>query len=970
MFTRTETAARRLKCTITSAMAHPPAPASPEESITKAQTFRKAIGADDDEITGGGPRASAASDDASTKAITYRKAVGADDNEVTGGRRSSPSARRRAPPKSGEVIGHYELIRQLGQGGMGAVYLARDTKLGRRVAIKFLHATDAETGERFIAEARATAQCSHENIVVIHEADVTDGRHYMVLEYLQGRSLDEVVPSGEVASPARTVELMLPVVRALVCAHTAGIVHRDLKLQNVIVTDSGTVKVLDFGIAAVLGAEVPNAKDTVPGTLSVMSPEQWNAEVVDQRSDLWSAGIMLFRLLAGAHPLAGKRGSELAITADLSIPMPSLRTVAPSLPGGLADVVDRCLKKARNERYQTAQELLAALEAFDARRVQRELKQGEAPYAGLSSFQEADSARFFGRTQETMALVTRLRAEPMIAVVGSSGSGKSSFIRAGVVPALKHSGEAWQVVVVRPARRPLEVLVDALLQLTDSAQDLATDLAAREGLLERLRHEPGYAGAALRAHARRTGRRVLLFIDQFEELYTQVADHAERVLFTTCLSSIADDATSPARVVLSLRADFLDRVAEDPRFLAELSRGLFLLGAPRSEGLREALVQPAEMAGYRFESDEIIEDMLAHLEATQGALPLLQFAAARLWDARDSQTRLLTLASYRAFGGIAGALAAHADAVLRQLPTSGQQLARVVLPRLVTPERTRALVSLDELKEMASNHHEVTQLVDRLVQARLLVVQTAAGSATVELAHESLIAGWPLLRRWLDEGREDQAFREQLRTAARQWEARGRAPGLLWSGDALEEARLLRHRHGGALPEKEQAFLDAAFVLATRAQRARRAVVIGTITLLTLLVVGGAVALVQVRRAQEVAVVQAQLAQREAERARAAEVRVSEQLAQLQREQAAKALAEAEVARGKGDLREANQRLEIALDQARVESAAARASARQATVLAGSLQTANTTLSRLLSEERARTERLEKERRKITTELR
>ncbi len=146
-------------------------------------------------------------------------------------------------------------------------------------------------------------------------------------------------------------------------------------------------------------------------------------------------------------------------------------------------------------------------------------------------------------------------------------------------------------------------------------------------------------GSVLRNRARRERRKILLFIDQFEELYTLVPDVQERLAFTACLSGIADDATSPIRVVLSIRSDFLDRVPEDERFMAELSQGLYFLTPPNREGLRDALVQPAEMAGYRFETPAMVDNMLEHLEATQGALPLLQFAATQLWELRDPSTQ-------------------------------------------------------------------------------------------------------------------------------------------------------------------------------------------------------------------------------------------------------------------------------------------------------------------------------------------
>ncbi len=804
------------------------------------------------------------------------------DIEITGlaGVRARPAAP--TPPKAGDVIGHYELIRLLGKGGMGEVFLARDNKLGRRVAIKFLHAADAEVGRQFIAEARATAQCNHENIVVIYEADTLDGWNYMVLEYLQGLTLREVLQDHKPLPPARAIELIIPVVKALSCAHEQGIVHRDLKPDNIFVTTSEKVKVLDFGIAKIMHAEADAAAGKLlMGTLMYMSPEQWGVGTIDHRSDIWAVGLLLYRMLAGKHPFHGKRGPELAETAELTKPVPRLQTVAPGVPLGLAQVVDRCLEKSASDRFPDAQSLLHALEPFEVGRINRTLKEGETPYRGLASFQEADAARFFGRTQEVATFISRLRAQPLLAVVGASGAGKSSFLRAGVVPSLKKSGERWQTIVVRPARRPLEALVDALTQINLSAQVAPDDLDAREKLVTRLRREPGYAGAALRAHARATGLHVLLFVDQFEELYTQVTDAAERLTFTTCLSSIADDASSPARVVISLRADFLDRVSEDQRFMTELSQGLFFLTAPQRESLAEAMVQPAEMAGYHFESNDIIQDMLSHLESTQGALPLLQFAASKLWDARDTTRHLLTVESYKAMGGIQGALAAHADSVLRELSPQAQTLARTVLPRLVTPERTRALVSIEELSELSHDRASIEQLIDRLVRARLLMVQTSAGNATVELVHESLIVGWPLLRRWLDEGREDLAFREQLRTTARQWDTRGRPSGLLWSGDSLEEARIWRARHGGNLPGKEAAFLDAAFFLANRAQRIKQALVSGTIAFLLLIVAGGGVALIQMQRAEQRSKENANIAEREAHRARAAESQMKLQLQQL-----------------------------------------------------------------------------------------
>ncbi len=329
-----------------------------------------------------------------------------------------------------------------------------------------------------------------------------------------------------------------------------------------------------------------------------------------------------------------------------------------------------------------------------------------------------------------------------------------------------------------------------------------------------------------------------MFVDQFEELYTQVADQRERLAFTACLAGVCDDVTTPLRLVLSLRSDFLDHVAEAPALMAELTRGLFFLTPPNRDGLRDALIQPAEMAGYQFETPRMIESMLDHLEHTPGALPLLQFAASQLWEMRDRERRLLTAESYDRIGGIAGALASHADAVLAECTAREQALVRALFLRLITPERTRAIVPVSELYELSPDHAELHRVIDRLVRSRLLVGQTAAGESggttaggSIEIVHESLIQSWPLLRRWLDETQEDAAFLEQLRNAAKQWQAKGYAQYLLWRGEAMQEAKLWHSRYRGELPELQRAYLDAVFCLSARAARRKRLAIVGAIEL-------------------------------------------------------------------------------------------------------------------------------------------
>ena len=311
------------------------------------------------------------------------------------------------------------------------------------------------------------------------------------------------------------------------------------------------------------------------GTLPYMSPEQWGAgnATVDHQTDLWAVGILLFEMVAGQHPLAPRKGWDLMVTGVLREPMPSVRGVCPDLPDELADLIDRCLQKAKPQRVGSARELLDALEPLLPGRFIRRLRSDESPYAGLKSFQESDAHRFFGRARDVAAAVARLRDAPLLGIVGPSGVGKSSFVRAGVVPALKASGESWSTLVVRPGRSPMAALAYALTpMLSTSASHTGTatapgtaaagatatavtgtgsvtvsaDLSQQQQLVERLYAEPGYLGAALRSRARNRGQHILLFVDQFEELYTQVPDPRERLAFTACLAGVCDDADHPA----------------------------------------------------------------------------------------------------------------------------------------------------------------------------------------------------------------------------------------------------------------------------------------------------------------------------------------------------------------------------------------------------------------------------------------
>jgi WD40 repeat protein/serine/threonine protein kinase len=832
----------------------------------------------------------------------------------------------------GASLGHYEVIRALGKGGMGEVYLARDTRLGRKVALKRLLGVSAHATSRFLHEARTTAKLTHENIVALYDLADHQGSPLLVLEFVPGKTLADWLKARADADPlgqrprlpeARAAELMLPVARALRCAHDAGIVHRDLKPANIMLADSGTVKVLDFGVAKLLGqdddeppplalppSDAPCIEDAaapfapadaesqaplhamtrpgmIVGTRAYMAPEQWRGEPVDGRTDLWALGVILFQLVTGEHPLEPLLPDALVTVGLLEFPIPSVRERVPQL-GKLAAVIDRCLLKHKEDRIGSAQELCDALEAIGRPHVHRQGGEDEAqnPYAGLSAFQEHDADRFFGREAIVAQLSLRCAELPLLALVGASGAGKSSLVRAGLIPALKRGGEAWEAFVTRPGPHPLASLADLLLQhawqrstqsidaTTNSADDSLLRTSDCAIVIERLRREPGLLGVALRARARRRLERILLFVDQFEEVFTLTAED-ERTAFLACLAGAADDPSSPLRIVISVRHDFLDRLAASDATLAELtSRGTVLVGPLDCHGLERALLAPAEARAYRFESPTLVAEMIASLGGAAAALPLLQFTAQKLWEGRDRTQHLLTDACYRSFGGVGGALASHADSVLASLGPDERLKARSLLLRLVTPARTRAIVPRRELDELTGSQCAgIDRVQDRLIDARLLTVEGSGNvEPTVEIVHESLISSWPLLTRWLDEAQDDAQLRARLRAVALEWDGRGKPEGLLWRGEAAEEARRFHARlpqqgSASALSPREARYLDAVVALDARERRRRKQIVGAGFAMLSLVVL--VISTLAVRSNRAATRAEAQRAEAQAQRAEA-----------------------------------------------------------------------------------------------------
>src|SRR5436853_4400263 len=258
--------------------------------------------------------------------------------------------------------GRYRIVRKLGAGGMANVYLAEDQELGRRVAIKILnerHANDDQFVERFRREAKNAAGLSHPNIVSIFDRGEAEGTYYIAMEYLDGRSLKEMITKRGPAPINVAVDYARQILAALRVAHRQGLVHRDIKPHNVLVDDEGRVKVTDFGIARA-GPSQMTEEGSIIGTAQYLSPEQARGTQVDQRSDLYSLGIVLYEMLTGEVPFTGDSPVEIAMKHLSKVPEPPSR-IRPEVPRDLDFVVMRALAKAPDERYASAEEMDADL---------------------------------------------------------------------------------------------------------------------------------------------------------------------------------------------------------------------------------------------------------------------------------------------------------------------------------------------------------------------------------------------------------------------------------------------------------------------------------------------------------------------------------------------------------------------------------------------------------------------------------
>jgi len=264
-----------------------------------------------------------------------------------------------------ELADKYKIEEVVGKGGMGIVYKAEDTKLKRSVALKFLPSElmqDEEARERFVLEAQVAAALSHPNICTIHEIDEEEGKSFIAMEYVKGQSLKEKIERGALGEQ-EALNIAIQVVEGLEEAHKKGIIHRDIKSANIMVTEKGQAKVMDFGLAKVKGGTLLTREGTTLGTVAYMSPEQARGEEVDHRSDIWSLGVVIYEMLSGQLPFQGEREASILYSVVHEEPKP-LKEIKRDLPPELQQIINRALKKKPESRYSSAAEMLNDLKIY------------------------------------------------------------------------------------------------------------------------------------------------------------------------------------------------------------------------------------------------------------------------------------------------------------------------------------------------------------------------------------------------------------------------------------------------------------------------------------------------------------------------------------------------------------------------------------------------------------------------------
>jgi eukaryotic-like serine/threonine-protein kinase len=751
-------------------------------------------------------------------------------------RLSSPIRKVLDAPETERRVGPFQLVRQLGRGGSAPVWLAKEIYGGtelRQVAVKLFslsgdRSTDASTGgrtvtgvrERIAREARALCRLEHDHIVRFFSIAVDEpaGVLAVAMEYLSGTSLDEALGQGEPLPLERTLQVGVTIASALSAVHEAGLLHRDVKPQNII-DSNGTYKLIDFGIAlsdederaprAALLDDLPLEltddqkrelgaltfdEETSPshssvhtsGTFGYFDPACVAKRAAPSRaSDLYALGVVLFECATGRHPatvsaaLGGGLRTEILNGTERA---PSLGAIASDLPSAFVRLVDAMLSPEPGERPRSAASVAIELERLlddRAGRAQSLPPEGIGPFRGLGRFEAEDRGVYFGRSREIAAGLELLRGHGVVTLVGLSGSGKSSLARAGIAPrvtegALGKWPAEWRMVTTSPG-------TDARASILSALGELTPPLALDPHI------EPDDLVSVLGAWVEQHGRGLLVVVDQLEEIVT-TSSASGRAFAMRLLQRIGEAPLPGVRALLAVRSDLLEALLRHGGEVGSmLVRGSLVVEPMSDASWGEVLESALEAYGYRLEDAALHDEVVGQLAETAGAMPLVAFALSELWQRRDREAKQISRKVFRELGGIAGALERHADAAVERLLAHGAATeleVRGLLLSLTTPRGTRASRPLREVLSESASYGPIAEELER---ARILV-----RGEEVTLAHEALLTHWGRLKRWVGEVRDDRVLAEDLDLEGRRYR------------DAPADVPLLKRRRLAAALEVQE----------------------------------------------------------------------------------------------------------------------------------------------------------------------
>ncbi|MFN6478030.1 pentapeptide repeat-containing protein [Nostoc sp. DedQUE07] len=415
------------------------------------------------------------------------------------------------------------------------------------------------------------------------------------------------------------------------------------------------------------------------------------------------------------------------------------------------------------------------------------------PYKGLSYFDctEADANLFYGRTALTDELLEKVRSGNFLAVLGASGSGKSSVVRAGLLYQLQlgrrlSGSDTWQLKIFRPGINPLQNLALAFVESELSDIERASQLAKAEELIAK-----GAVGLGQLITAAQT-QRIVLVVDQFEEAFTQCQDITKRQQFFECVLGALQRDDNKLCLIITMRADFFGKCLEQEYggLAKKIQEHLVTVTPMNREELETAILKPAQQVNLAVEP-ELVSQMIVDVEDSPGSLPLLQYTLTELWQQRTEER--LTLTTYSKLGGVRGTLQIRATEVYESLSLEEQQATKRIFLELTQlgegTEDTRRQVLQRDLISLQYSEAVINRIIQRLADEKLVVTSTLSNQiAVVDVAHEALIRHWLLLRKWIEESRDLLRQKRKIEAAAIEWRDRGKAKDYLLQGKRLREA--------------------------------------------------------------------------------------------------------------------------------------------------------------------------------------